>query len=94
MMHVLFLILAFFNFVHAKPNRQKCHCGIPHYQHYPARIFKGNEVVPPHEHPWVVLIKASLDHDPNNIDVKEFGGVLLSTNHVLTAASEIRYVSH
>ena len=78
-MHVLFLILALFNVVYAADNPAKCHCGIPHYQNYPARIYKGNEPVP-HSHPWVVLIKT--------IGGK-FGGVLLSTHHVLTAASEI-----
>ena len=81
-MQVLFLIFVLFNFVYAKPNPEKCHCGIPHYQNYPARIYKGNEA-DPHSHPWVVLIKLF----PSN---NQFGGVILSTHHVLTAASEIR----
>ena len=89
-MLVLFLVLTIFNLVYAPPNKEKCHCGIHHYQHYPARIFQGDEV-PPDEHPWAVLIKSGLDTRPNNLILKEFGGVLISTRHVLTAASEIRY---
>ena len=87
MLVVLFLVLTYFNFVFAKNQTEKCHCGIPHYEHYPARIFQGNEVTP-HDHPWAVLIKAGLNV-PNNLVLKEFGGVLISTRHVLTAASEI-----
>ena len=90
-MLVLFLVLTIFNLVYAPPNKEKCHCGIHHYQHYPARIFQGDEV-PPDEHPWAVLIKSGLDTRPNNLILKEFGGVLISTRHVLTAASEIRYI--
>ena len=76
------IILALFSIAYAPPNPGKCHCGIVGYQGYPARIYLGNEAVE-HSNPWVVLIKLF----PTN---KQFGGVILSTHHVLTAASEMR----
>ena len=82
MQDLVFIILALFSIAYAPPNPAKCHCGIPHYDNYPSRIYKGNEA-DQHSNPWVVLIKLF----PSRY---EFGGVILSTHHVLTAASEMR----
>ena len=82
MQDLVLIILALFSIAYAPPNPAKCHCGIPHYENYTARIYKGNEA-DQDSNPWVVLIKLF----PTN---KQFGGVILSTHHVLTAASEMR----
>ena len=86
MQDLVLIILALFSIAYAPPNPAKCHCGIPHYENYPARIYKGNEA-DQHSNPWVVLIK--LFPSPR-YSRYHFGGVILSTHHVLTAASEMR----
>ena len=82
MQDLVLIILALFSIAYALPKPAKCHCGIPHYENYTARIYKGNEA-DQDSNPWVVLIKLF----PSEY---QFGGVILSTHHVLTAASEMR----
>ena len=88
MMRALFLILALLNFIYAKPNHKKCNCGRQY--NYPARIFSGAQANA-NSKPWVVLIRASMTTEIEGDlgMVNEYGGVLLSTRHVLTAASEV-----
>ena len=82
MQDLVLIILALFSIAYALPKPAKCHCGIPQYENYTARIYKGNEA-DQDSNPWVVLIKLF----PSEY---QFGGVILSTHHVLTAASEMR----
>ena len=70
MQDLVLIILALFSIAYALPKPAKCHCGIPHYENYTARIYKGNEA-DQHSNPWVVLIKLF----PSEY---QFGGVILS----------------
>ena len=45
MQDLVLIILALFSIAYASPNPAKCHCGIPHYENYTARIYKGREEV-------------------------------------------------
>ena len=56
MQDLVLIILALFSIAYALPKPAKCHCGIPHYENYTARIYKGNEA-DQDSNPWVVLIK-------------------------------------